>query len=309
MHPGFADHAIIHRSGNAVGYEPVEEGNRMNRLAIAAALAAILCVPAAWTQDTAGESSGTELADGTPAQNASPGSVRQRAPGTWINAARARHSELIEQRVNGPRFGQFVEDDLQADSGSSSLGSGFASSGGAVGSGTSGTTSGIPDNIPPEVIQMIEDAGIDTSQLFAKGRDDDASGTVEQLPEKDIDSRAQSQDDRKFHVRLADSLLSTFFTAVTVGFQSRDFIDALTGFLRPIFAPPAEDDAGGDQTGDTSGDTGSGTGGSSDDGTSGTGDDSGGSTTGGDTGSSSGGGIEDIQPGDSGSNDQSDSVI
>lgn len=323
-----------------MGYEPEDEDEHMNRILIAATLMAILCVPAAWTQDAATQSSGTQLADGTPVENASPGNVRERAPGTWINAARARHSNLIEQRVNGPRFGHFVEGDTQANSGStgstggpsslsdligqltgsgalgslagllgsSSLGSSFGSSSSAGNSSASTALSEAFPNVPSDVLQMILNSGIDVSQLTGKSRTDSTNGTTAQVSDKSTSSTAQTQDNRKFHARLADSLLSTFFTSLTVGLQSQQFIDALKGFLRPVFAPSTNGTTTGDQTGGTTGDTsGSGANGSGDSGTTDSSNGSG-SSTGGNTSGGSGGGIEDIQP-NGGSNDGSGSVI
>jgi hypothetical protein len=294
----------------------------MSRFAVAAGLVATLTIANSWAQDT---DPNTPLADNSPAQNVTAAALRARAPGNWVNAARARHTELINARVNGPRFGSPVQDSQEqgtADSGSttggtSSLGdliteltgsgalgslanlfTGTTSSGaagilGALGTSTgstTGSTTGDFAGIPADALAMIEAAGIDISDLSAKSLDDGASGAIARLPGKDVVSRAQSQDDRKFHVRLVDSLLSTLFTALSVGFQTPEFIDSLKGFLQPIFIPPTPTDTGGQDTGDGGDGTGNGGGGS------------------GTTGDGGGGGIEDLDP-SGGESDDTQSIV
>jgi len=287
----------------------------MNRFAVAVGLVATLFIATGWAQDN---DPNAPLAENSPKQNVSAAALRARAPSNWVNAARARHTELINARVNGPRFGNPVQDGQEegtagSDSssggtsglgdlitqltGSGALGSlanlftgatGTAANGvlGTIGPSTGGTTGGTSGDlagIPPEALAMIAAAGIDISGLSAKSRDDGASGAIARLPSKDVVSRAQSQDNRKFHVRLVDSLLSTFFTALSVGFQTSEFIDSLKGLLRPVFIPAAPTDTGTQDAGDQGG---------------GTTDDGGGNGTTGD----GGGGIEDLSP----SEDESD---
>jgi hypothetical protein len=48
----------------------------------------------------------TSPLDRTPQENASTGSLREHAPGTWVRAAIERHRELIQARVNNPRSGE-----------------------------------------------------------------------------------------------------------------------------------------------------------------------------------------------------------
>ena len=83
-------------------------------------------------------------------------------------------------------------------------------------------------------------------------------GAIGRLPDKATDLRAQTADDEepKFMIRLADSLLQTFFASITVAFQAQPFIDSLKDLLRPILAPePPDDGANGDGTGGGSGNT------------------------------------------------------
>ena len=303
----------------------------MNRFAVAAGLVATLFIATGWAQD---DDPNAPLAENSPAQNVSAAALRARAPSNWVNAARARHTELINARVNGPRFGNPVQDsqeqgtagsdsstsetsdlgDLIAQlTGSGALGSlanlftgatglggtstdtGASGVLGALGSSTGGTT-GSFTGIPADALAMIEAAGIDLSELSAKSLDDDSvSGGIARLPSKDVVSRAQSQDDRKFHVRLVDSLLSTFFAALSVGFQTPEFIDSLTGFLRPIFIPPTPTDTGSQDSGGQDGGTTDGGGGS-------------GTTGDGGGGASGGGGIEDLNPSE-GESDDTGSIV
>jgi hypothetical protein len=48
----------------------------------------------------------SDLASATPQENASSSAVNQRAPGTWVRGAIARHTGLKGLRLTGPRFGQ-----------------------------------------------------------------------------------------------------------------------------------------------------------------------------------------------------------
>lgn len=108
-----------------------------------------------------------------------------------------------------------------------------------------GTNSNVPSNLTPEAIALLEANGFDVNQLFAQSRDAAADKP---------DSRAQTapttptttQQQPKFLVRWADAMLTTLFTALTVGFQSPDFVDRLVQFL----SPPAATDASGN-TGST----------------------------------------------------------
>lgn len=302
----------------------------MNRFAVTVGLVATLFIATGWAQD---DDPNAPLAEKSPAQNVRAAALHARAPSNWVNAARARHAELINARVNGPRYGNPVQDSQEqgtagsdgSTSGTSGLsdlitqltGSGalgslanlFTGASGLGGTSTStggngvlgsvgpstGDTSDSLAGIPADALAMIAAAGIDITDLFAKSRDDNASGAIAKLPSKDVVSRAQSQDSRKFHARLVDSLLSTFFTALSVGFQTSEFIDALKGFLRPVFIPATPTDSGTPDSGDQG------------DGTADGGEGSG--TTGdGGGGASGGGGIEDLNPSE-GEPDDTGSIV
>lgn len=93
-------------------------------------------------------------------------------------------------------------------------------------------------------------------------------GAFDRLPgvSSKADSRSQTQqqttDDRRFVVRLGDSLLGTFFTFMTTALLFQNVVDEIKDILRPVFdtfrgttVAPAATDAGGN-TGGT-GDNGS----------------------------------------------------
>ena len=79
-------------------------------------------------------------------------------------------------------------------------------------------------------------------------------------------SRAQTsgqQEERRFVARWADAMLSTFFTAATVAFQTPDFIDLLKDAFRPFLFPQngTDEGDGSGSDGGQGGDTGNGDGG------------------------------------------------
>lgn len=102
----------------------------MTRIIATAALAALLLVLPAQAQTQ----NPPELADLSPQENASGGRVRQRAPGNWVRAAIARHSGLITQRVNNPRFG--VESEPEPETGAGAGNANAGSAGGTSGLGS-----------------------------------------------------------------------------------------------------------------------------------------------------------------------------
>lgn len=114
--------------------------------------------------------SATDLTTASPQENASGGRVAARAPGTWVQAAITRHSELMAQRLQGPRFGQQNTQEGQARGGTQAATTGqsgfggladllrlatqFGSTGSLSGlsgllTGTTGTTTGSTGGFPP----------------------------------------------------------------------------------------------------------------------------------------------------------------
>jgi hypothetical protein len=247
-------------------------------------------------------------------ENSRGGRVAERAPGTWVRAAIARHNELIAQRVRSP-FGDNEDanepvPEPRADAPTStgldgllglvnqfsgSLGSlgNLAGNLGVFGGGTTGSTTGTTgtsgSGVDPRLAALLE------LQAAANG----GSSAAE---EKSINQqwlnggvkfadRAQTNgdsQDRKFTSRLVESWASAFFSAATLAFQTNNFVNLLKDAIRPLMFPEpdtTDDGSGGGSGNDGSGDDGSGDGG---------------------TGDGTGDGIEDIP---SGNGDGSDSVI
>ena len=163
-------------------------------------------------------------------------------------------------------------------SGGSSLpGGSFTGGSGSVGnSGTSGSNS---SSLPPEVIAMLQGAGINASDLNQKSREgtsrvSDANSKTSSLTQQ----TSVAAEEPDFLVRWADAMLSTVFTTLAIGVQTPDFIGLLKDALRPIFFPQ---DASADESDGASSADGAGDSGDSSDGGDG-GDDGGGSSDGGD---------------------------
>ena len=97
------------------------------------------------------------------------------------------------------------------------------------------------------------------------------SGAIARLPKAE-DRFQEVTEERSFTARLMESWSQTFFSAITLGFQSSDFIDLLKDALRPLVVPQETSDGTDSSTDSTP---------------------------------SSGDGIEDATPADSNSNDGS----
>jgi hypothetical protein len=218
-------------------------------------VALLLSSPAAWGQSSGGDgSSGAGgYTDRPPADNVRGGAVRERAPGRIVDFARARHLGLRDARLAAQRTGDTaaLAPEPAAAGGlggslSSLLGGSFSSllntflnSGlsGALG-GQGGTSGSDFSNLPPEVLQMLADAGISLSDLNQKQREDSGAESVDLAKSSSRAQTSGGQEQPRFIVRWADAMLSTFFTAITVGFQTQDFIGLLKDAFRPLFIPP-----------------------------------------------------------------------
>ena len=235
-------------------------------LAICAAL--LLTTPAALSQTVSPGDLTAGLSENTPADNASGGAVRERSPARIVDSARARHRALAQAR----RAAQVSRDasSLLADPGTTStsgssdllgslLGGGSSNllstllNSGLLGSltgttGTTGTTGS--SSLPPEVLQMIQAAGIDVSSLNLKSKDSTAS-EVKTSSLTQQTSTTTTTEPRSFGARWADAMFSTFFTAVTVGFQTPDFIKILKDAFRPFLIPGSTTNTAADSTGGT----------------------------------------------------------
>lgn len=223
----------------------------MNRLLIVALITSAVCVASAWAQDSG---STTGMAEQTPQQNVSPAAVAERAPSTWINAARVRHGELIQARVNNPRIGE-PAGTLAGLTGSGIVGStgglsglldlltqftggtstpSTGDSGDATG-GTSGTSLADLLALRDQLLGENGETGKPSTQAQV-GDGQTYSGAIARLPK--IEPRSQEPvEEGKFLARWAESMTQTVFTALAIGFQSSDFIDFLKDALRPVFFP------------------------------------------------------------------------
>lgn len=114
--------------------------------------------------------------------------------------------------------------------------------------GTTGN-SNIPSNITPEVLQMLQDAGININDVFPSGSGGTGTSTAKMA------SRSQQQEEETpFAVRWGNAVLQTTFAAIVLAFQTPDFRELLLDMLRPIFIPEQKEsgqDAGTDGGGDS----------------------------------------------------------
>ncbi|MFO0838109.1 MAG: hypothetical protein U1D55_06235 [Phycisphaerae bacterium] len=225
------------------------------------------------TGTTTTPSSGTPQIGRLPSDNMR--SFRDRAPGTWVQRAIARHKGTGSSTSNTGSTTNNSSSTSTSNSSSSGL-SGLLNSvlssgllgnlgstlGGLTGaSSTSGSTTGtnttsttgtnttnssttgtngIPSNVPQSVIDQIVAAGIDPNTIFAKSTDAASDGTQtnpKTTPREQ--SSTTTTTTQPFKVRLANTLLQTFFTALTVGFQSQNFITSLKDMFRPLLPPAA----------------------------------------------------------------------
>jgi hypothetical protein len=237
------------------------------------------------------------VSDKTPFENSKAGAADARGPGSWVDRARARHNTLITQRVRGDGSGSGLASPGSSSSGGSSTNllsgltdlinlasqAGISLGGSTLGgassttipnSGSSGTTSSGGVSAADIEAAGATDAFNQLLQLqsglTSQARQDPLDAEFDDMGFPKSDQRSQTQtpttpeEEDSFQIRLVDSWLSTIFTAVTLGFQSRDFIDMLADNLRPILRPdlvqPTDNTGGDGNTGDNTG-----TGGSLDD--------------------------------------------
>ncbi|MCA9243934.1 MAG: hypothetical protein KDA32_08280 [Phycisphaerales bacterium] len=199
------------------------------------------------------------VSDHAPAENVRGGALSARAPARIVDAARAQHAQFQQVRVNLRRANPGAEIALPqaTTTGSSSSGttgnalidsllgnfgglSGLLGNLGGTNTGTSGNgTSNIPSNIPQEAIDLLRNAGIDINSLFSKSINDSSGEKTDVRSQTTTDGTTRE----KFLPRLFSSLISTTFTALTVGFQTPAFINVLADFLRPAFGLPTSAEA------------------------------------------------------------------
>jgi hypothetical protein len=222
----------------------IREDSKMKTPLTVLCLLVLFAAPVTWAQ-TSGTDDASTLADNAPADNVLGGAVQERAPGRWIDAARARHTALRDARLAAQRSGdtsslapESTTSGTSSTSGSTLTGLLSSLLGSSTGtSGTSSTGSGF-SNLPPEVLQMLAAAGISVSDLSSLNQksSNDSSTTVEQSKDS---LRAQTTTDtteeRGFVVRWADAMLSTMFTSLAIAVQTTDFVTLLEDIFRPLF--------------------------------------------------------------------------
>lgn len=246
------------------------------------------------------------IRDRSPFENSKAGAADARGPGSWVDRARSRHNTLIQQRVRGDGSGSGVASSGSSSSGGSTsglsglaqliglasqaginlggLGStlGGASSTTIPNSGSTGTTNTSGTSGGGVTQQDIEAAGAGDAfnqllqlqaGLNAQARQDPLDSAFDDMGFLKTDTRSQTttpttptEEEDSFQIRLVDSWLNTIFTALTLGFQSRDFIDILADNIRPILRPDLIDSGdGGSNGGNNGGSGGNNNGGSLDD--------------------------------------------
>lgn len=217
---------------------------------------------------------GDDLGDKPPSENVTGGNVNARAPGRIIDRARARHGALATARLAAQRGGDtsalLADDPGSGPSGGlldDLLGSGLLGAlggsgldlgsilGGLGGStapttGTPGTTGGTSSGLPPEVLAMLQAAGINPSDLNLSNAKQSNATQQSTTPDDDGDTP-------DFRVRWSNAMLTAFFTAIVAGISSSQFVDTIADVFAPIFNPaPPANNGNGNQNGGDNGDGG-----------------------------------------------------
>lgn len=225
--------------------------------------------PAAFAQST-----GSGFSEQTPAENVQSGAVQSRAPGQVVKLAIAQHRERSNARLAAQRAGDtsVLAPELPTllGGGSNSLtdllggllggltglgdigalldGLGGGAAGTDDGTGSTGSTpatSNGASNLTPEAIALLEANGFNVNDLLAQSRQPASTSTAVESDKAAVQQTTEIQPE--FAVRWADAMLSTLFTALTIGFQTPDFVDFLVDILTP------SDDTTGDAGNNASG--------------------------------------------------------
>jgi hypothetical protein len=201
------------------------------------------------------------------------GALRERAPGQTIQDALARHRDLQNDRLNGgvtpdPDDGDAGLGGGNGDGGLGDLLDSFGlgglsgtldSLGGLLGTagGSTGTTAGgSTGTTAGGSLQTLLDLRDSLSRrpINAGGGDNDAASgaTVNPLTAQ---TNNGGTGELPFRTRLVNSWLGAFFTALTFGFSSADFVDLIAVNLQPLFTPldPGNGDNGGTDGGNGEG--------------------------------------------------------
>lgn len=156
--------------------------------------------------------------------------------------------------------------------GLSGLGSLMGSPTGGTGT-TTGTGTGGSTQIPPpsngteytlaDLIALGEKYGNQKSSDRAQSTNSSGyqfGGAIARLPkaEERFQSAETTTDEPTFRVRWMNAMLQTFFSAMTLGLQTPQFIEVLKDGLGPILFPVIDESTNGDGDGSGDGDNGSG---------------------------------------------------
>lgn len=203
--------------------------------------------------------------------------VSERVPGAIVQDALSRHREIQGQRLRGQEgdsagagaavtpgnatAGGGLADLITSITGNSGLGSALGSFGnilgtsGALGGGSSGGSSGGGQNSLQDLLDLRDSlAGRPVNNVDASGTESAETGSTNPLAAQTV---SNGSGEPEFRTRLLNSWTGAFFTAVTFGVQSQDFVDLLTGFFRPLFTPLAPPSDGGSGNDGNNGDDGS----------------------------------------------------
>jgi trimeric autotransporter adhesin len=207
----------------------------------------------------------TSLADSTPQENVA--GVSQRSPGTWVKVALARHSGLQALRLTGPRNGVPNTTEAQARFGSSAASSSAATTTGGLssllslvsqlgstgslgnltsllgsqttGSTTNSTTTGTNYTLA-DLIAMGQAAGATQKTINTSTSTPDSATSRSKLAavaQTSTTTGTTTTTQPSFGTRWLTAMTSTFFTAITVGFQTSAFVNVLKDAIRPLFLP------------------------------------------------------------------------
>lgn len=143
--------------------------------------------------------------------------------------------------------------------GGSAMSTGTSTNSGTTSTGGSGSTTGSRYTI--EDLLRLRDTGSLKPQNTAQSINQDqtkstantsaatsasSGGAIARLTKTAQTAQTNNGSELKFRHRLVNSWLSTFFTALTFGFSSQDFIDTLADGIRPLIYPPTDDGSGDD---------------------------------------------------------------
>jgi hypothetical protein len=224
----------------------------MNRLLVTACIVlgfASVALAQSTTDTTSTDA--TVLAGKSALENS--GTYSARSPGSWVRSAIARHKSFIESRVTGPLAGEIPELPTETTSTSSTSSTGTVTN--TIANLLTGGSSGVTDLLGSlggtgdgndalvQYIMSLANANGSTNKSSNQKASQNTSTKVQQRLADDTTTTTTTTE-RPFKARLLESWASTFFSAITVGFQSTDFIEVLKDALRPLVLPDSSDGNG-----------------------------------------------------------------